>query len=224
MEEIVDWGTPPTFGAVGSGKETCIFLCQGAQGGHGRGANTTTFQQDGDEEGTRASRCRSRWTTWMRCTSSASQPDWRSHFRQPICHGTSARCTFAIRMATFSGSAGDSSPKSRNPRLVLESAAVLSPKLEDASAFERRQGIEIVGIHDQPHILHRQSQDLVLRGRRTGERDQLEHRSASSIRPKAFEVAGAFVSGPRCGVRTLMLEMSVRGMSFVRGALGWMPD
>jgi uncharacterized glyoxalase superfamily protein PhnB len=29
----------------------CIFLCQGAQGGRGRGANTTTFQQDGDEAG-----------------------------------------------------------------------------------------------------------------------------------------------------------------------------
>src|SRR5258708_31480898 len=46
-----DWGMPPTFGAVGSGKEVCIFLCQGAQGGRGRGANTTTFQQHGDEEG-----------------------------------------------------------------------------------------------------------------------------------------------------------------------------
>ncbi len=44
-----DWGTPPTFGAVGSG-ECEIFLCQGAQGGRGRGANTTTFQQNGDEE------------------------------------------------------------------------------------------------------------------------------------------------------------------------------
>ncbi len=45
-----DWGTPPTFGAVQSGR--CeIFLCQGAQGGRGRGANTTTFQMDGDEEG-----------------------------------------------------------------------------------------------------------------------------------------------------------------------------
>jgi hypothetical protein len=45
-----DWGTPPTFGAVSSGK--CeIFLCQGCQGGRGRGANTTTFQVDGDENG-----------------------------------------------------------------------------------------------------------------------------------------------------------------------------
>jgi len=30
-----DWGTPPTFGAVGSG-ECEIFLCHGAQGGRGR--------------------------------------------------------------------------------------------------------------------------------------------------------------------------------------------
>ena len=44
-KKLWDWGTPPTFGAVGSGKEACIFLCQGAQGGSGRGANTTTFQQ-----------------------------------------------------------------------------------------------------------------------------------------------------------------------------------
>jgi predicted enzyme related to lactoylglutathione lyase len=50
-KKLWDWGTPPTFGAVGSGKETCIFLCQGAQGSRGRGANTTTFQHEGDEEG-----------------------------------------------------------------------------------------------------------------------------------------------------------------------------
>jgi len=49
-KKLWDWGRPPTFGAVGSGKEACI-LCQGAQGGRGRSANTTTFQQQGDEEG-----------------------------------------------------------------------------------------------------------------------------------------------------------------------------
>jgi len=43
-----DWGTPPTFGAVGSG-ECEIFLCVGGQGGHGRGANASTFGPDGDE-------------------------------------------------------------------------------------------------------------------------------------------------------------------------------
>jgi hypothetical protein len=48
-KKLWDWGTPPTFGAVGAG-ECEIFLCQGAQGGRGKGANTTTFQQDGDEE------------------------------------------------------------------------------------------------------------------------------------------------------------------------------
>ena len=45
-----DWGTPPTFGAVQSGKAE-IFLCQGSQGGRGRGPNTTTFQKQGDEAG-----------------------------------------------------------------------------------------------------------------------------------------------------------------------------
>ncbi len=34
--KLWDWGTPPTFGAVGSG-EVEIFLCQGAQGGRGKG-------------------------------------------------------------------------------------------------------------------------------------------------------------------------------------------
>jgi catechol 2,3-dioxygenase-like lactoylglutathione lyase family enzyme len=49
-KKLWDWNTPPSFACVGSGKETCIFLCRNAQGGRGRGMNTTTFQQDGDEE------------------------------------------------------------------------------------------------------------------------------------------------------------------------------
>lgn len=49
--KLWDWGTPPTFGAVGVGKELCIFLCQNGQGGRGRGSNTTTFQHEGDEQG-----------------------------------------------------------------------------------------------------------------------------------------------------------------------------
>ena len=48
-KKLWDWGSPPTFGAVGSG-ECEIFLCKGAQGGRGRGTNTTTFQHSGDEE------------------------------------------------------------------------------------------------------------------------------------------------------------------------------
>src|SRR5947209_10201845 len=39
--KLWDWGTPPTFGAVGSG-ECEIFLCQGAQGGRGRSELATT--------------------------------------------------------------------------------------------------------------------------------------------------------------------------------------
>ena len=49
-KKMWDWGTPPTFGAVRSGNCN-IFLCQRAQGGRGRGTNTTTFQVDGDETG-----------------------------------------------------------------------------------------------------------------------------------------------------------------------------
>jgi catechol 2,3-dioxygenase-like lactoylglutathione lyase family enzyme len=43
-----DWGSPPRFGAVGSG-ECEIFLCQGAQGGRGYGKGLPTFGEDGDE-------------------------------------------------------------------------------------------------------------------------------------------------------------------------------
>jgi hypothetical protein len=35
-----EWGTPPAFAAVGSG-ECEIFLCQGRQGGRGKGANAS---------------------------------------------------------------------------------------------------------------------------------------------------------------------------------------
>ncbi len=45
-----DWGTPPTFAAVGCDNAT-IFMCLNAQGGRGKGANTTTFQVEGDEAG-----------------------------------------------------------------------------------------------------------------------------------------------------------------------------
>src|SRR4249920_2498211 len=45
-----DWGDPPTFGGVCSGH--CeIFLCEGAQGGRGKGTAKSTFGPDGDENG-----------------------------------------------------------------------------------------------------------------------------------------------------------------------------
>src|SRR5919204_5300109 len=47
-KKLWDWGTPPSFGAVGSG-ECEVFLCQGGQGSRGRGANTSTFGTGGDQ-------------------------------------------------------------------------------------------------------------------------------------------------------------------------------
>lgn len=45
-----DWGTPPTFGSVCSGK--CeIFLCQGGQGGRGRSTLTSTSEDETAEKG-----------------------------------------------------------------------------------------------------------------------------------------------------------------------------
>jgi hypothetical protein len=46
-KKLWDWGTPPTFGAVGSAKEACIFLCQGAQGGRGRDAQALRRRRAG---------------------------------------------------------------------------------------------------------------------------------------------------------------------------------
>jgi catechol 2,3-dioxygenase-like lactoylglutathione lyase family enzyme len=45
-----DWGDPPAFGGVVSGK--CeIFLCQNGQGGRGRSSVPMTFGPHGDESG-----------------------------------------------------------------------------------------------------------------------------------------------------------------------------
>lgn len=43
-----DWGSPPTFGSVCSGKYE-IFLCEGGQGGRGNSAVKTTFGPEGDQ-------------------------------------------------------------------------------------------------------------------------------------------------------------------------------
>lgn len=47
-EKKWDWGEPPTFGAVCS-SECEIFLCLDAQGGRGKGDNTSTFSPGGSE-------------------------------------------------------------------------------------------------------------------------------------------------------------------------------
>jgi catechol 2,3-dioxygenase-like lactoylglutathione lyase family enzyme len=45
-----EWGDPPTFGSVCSGRAE-IFLCEGGQGGRGKGDHTMTFGPAGDETG-----------------------------------------------------------------------------------------------------------------------------------------------------------------------------
>ena len=47
-EKGFEWGSPVGFGSVNSG-EAQIFLCEGAQGGNGKGSNTRTFDSDGGE-------------------------------------------------------------------------------------------------------------------------------------------------------------------------------
>lgn len=49
-EKSWEWGDPPGFGAVCSG-DCAIFLCEGCQGGRGRGPGAVTFGRDGDETG-----------------------------------------------------------------------------------------------------------------------------------------------------------------------------
>jgi hypothetical protein len=49
-KKLWDWGEPPGFGAVGSGKVE-IFLCHDGQGGRGKGTNTETFTSDDNDKG-----------------------------------------------------------------------------------------------------------------------------------------------------------------------------
>lgn len=53
-KKLFEWGTPPTFGAVGNGKAE-IFLCVGAQGA--RGAAAPRHPGDGDTGGV--------WMSWF---------------------------------------------------------------------------------------------------------------------------------------------------------------
>lgn len=48
MKKLWGWGDPVDFGAVGA-NECEIFLCQGGQGGRGRGSNTATFGEQGGQ-------------------------------------------------------------------------------------------------------------------------------------------------------------------------------
>jgi hypothetical protein len=45
-----EWGDPPGFGSMSSGKVQ-IFLCHDGQGGRGKGTNTATFTEDDNDKG-----------------------------------------------------------------------------------------------------------------------------------------------------------------------------
>jgi hypothetical protein len=49
QKKLWDWGTPPGVAPLGRARKPASFFVRA--GGRGRGANTTTFQQDRDEEG-----------------------------------------------------------------------------------------------------------------------------------------------------------------------------
>ena len=106
-----------------------LFLCQVALAGRGRGADTTTFHQDGDQEGDKGV-----WmSVWVddvdemhkQCVAAGlevtfppTHMPWNvreMHLRHPDGHG--------------SGSAADSSPKSGNPKLSMINMAML-PQLD----------------------------------------------------------------------------------------------
>jgi len=48
-KKLWDWGSPPNFGAIGSGKVE-IFMCENCQGGRGLGKNKVTFGEDEESD------------------------------------------------------------------------------------------------------------------------------------------------------------------------------
>ncbi len=47
-KKLWEWGEPPTFGSVGSGR-FALFLCQNGQGGRGKSEHAATRDHDGDK-------------------------------------------------------------------------------------------------------------------------------------------------------------------------------
>jgi hypothetical protein len=101
-KKLWDWGTPPSFGAVGSG-EAEIFLCLGGQGGRGKGANAFTLGRMELKLRIRARGCRFGWTTLTRSIDNALPLGWMSLSRRPTCRGGFARCMFGIRTGMYFG-------------------------------------------------------------------------------------------------------------------------
>ena len=86
-----DWGSPATFGGICSG-DCEIFLCEGGQGGRGKGSNKMTFGPEGDETADKDEGCGQHTADHPKPTSparrqgvTAGQAD-RDHAERPTTH------------------------------------------------------------------------------------------------------------------------------------------
>ena len=99
-----EWGKPPDFGSVCSG-ECEIFLCEGAREAEER---ASWRRPRATASGvTRASGCRSGWTTSTRSTGIVWSRVLKPRCRRPTSPGASAKCTSATPTDTSSASAKD---------------------------------------------------------------------------------------------------------------------
>ena len=87
-KKLWDWGDPPGFGAVGSG-ECEIFLCQGAKEAAATAASNRPSARAAARRPTRASGCRSGWTTSTPSTGTAWSRASTSPSPRPTCPGAS---------------------------------------------------------------------------------------------------------------------------------------
>src|SRR5258708_4243057 len=123
-----DWGTPATFGAVGSG-EVEIFLCQGARADGAKERIRLRFRKMETKRATRVRGCRCGWTTRMRFTGNALALGWMSLFRRQTCRGMSARCTYDTRMGTCFESAKGSRRRNSGERKAKSKSEKQVPRL-----------------------------------------------------------------------------------------------
>ena len=108
-----DWGDPPTFGGVCSG-DVEVFLCLDAQGGRGKGTQTSTFGEKAEKTQTRGCGCRSGWRMLMPCIDIVSSRVSRFSGSRPTCPGTCAKCTSATPTDTsFASAAGSNTMEER---------------------------------------------------------------------------------------------------------------
>ena len=135
-----DWGTPPTFGSVCSGK--CeIFLCQGAQGGRGKSSLPTT---KGHGEAGDKGVWMSIWVddvdaVHRHCLDQGIEvtmpADRRAVERPGDAHPPSGRARLPDQQGDRGGGVGIHSWRRRGPPLLEEAPA---PRVRDSRLVRRR--------------------------------------------------------------------------------------